>query len=90
MIGFQELGNRLKIMNNTEEYILYEKAKETYKLAIDRGLTHGRLRQLTLAACLYIACRIHGSPILLIDFAQVLQVRFPVSNSRTACAFWTV
>ncbi|RZF47495.1 hypothetical protein LSTR_LSTR007422 [Laodelphax striatellus] len=45
-----------------------------YKLALTRGLTRGRKNPLVLAACVYITCRIEGTPHLLIDFSEVLQI----------------
>lgn len=45
-----------------------------YKMALNRQLTRGRKNTHVLAACVYITCRIEGTPHLLIDFSDVLQI----------------
>ncbi|XP_014282486.3 transcription factor IIIB 90 kDa subunit [Halyomorpha halys] len=45
-----------------------------YKMALSRHLTRGRKHSHIVAACLYITCRIEGTPHLLIDFSDVLQI----------------
>ncbi|XP_073997201.1 brf RNA polymerase III subunit isoform X2 [Rhodnius prolixus] len=45
-----------------------------YKMALSRHLTRGRRQTHLIAACVYITCRIEGTPHLLIDFSEVLQI----------------
>lgn len=45
-----------------------------YKMALNRHLTRGRKQTHIVAACVYITCRIEGTPHLLIDFSDVLQI----------------
>ncbi|XP_014248604.1 transcription factor IIIB 90 kDa subunit [Cimex lectularius] len=45
-----------------------------YKMALSRHLTRGRKHTHIVAACVYITCRIEGTPHLLIDFSDVLQI----------------
>uniref|UniRef100_A0A0A9X7K6 B-related factor 1 n=1 Tax=Lygus hesperus TaxID=30085 RepID=A0A0A9X7K6_LYGHE len=45
-----------------------------YKMALNRNLTRGRKQSHVVAACVYITCRIEGTPHLLIDFSDVLQI----------------
>ncbi|XP_054263826.1 transcription factor IIIB 90 kDa subunit [Macrosteles quadrilineatus] len=45
-----------------------------YKMALTRQMTRGRKNTHVLAACVYITCRIEGTPHLLIDFSDVLQI----------------
>ncbi|KAK9508679.1 hypothetical protein O3M35_006178 [Rhynocoris fuscipes] len=45
-----------------------------YKMALSRHLTRGRKQSHLIAACVYITCRIEGTPHLLIDFSEVLQI----------------
>ncbi len=45
-----------------------------FKMAVARGLTRGRRSFTVSAACLYITCRMEGTPHLLLDFCDVIQV----------------
>ncbi|BES88044.1 transcription factor IIIB 90 kDa [Nesidiocoris tenuis] len=45
-----------------------------YKMALNRNLTRGRKLTHVIAACVYITCRTEGTPHLLIDFSDVLQI----------------
>ncbi|KAK7870265.1 hypothetical protein R5R35_000993 [Gryllus longicercus] len=49
-------------------------AHNFYKMALVRNLTKGRKSTHVVAACLYITCRVEGTPHLLIDFSDVLQI----------------
>lgn len=49
-------------------------AHNFYKMALVRNLTKGRKNTHVVAACLYITCRVEGTPHLLIDFSDVLQI----------------
>merc|ERR1740130_1222339 len=44
-----------------------------FQLAVQMNFNHGRTTRYVACACLYIVCRRHKSPHLLIDFADVLQ-----------------
>ncbi|CAG7815405.1 unnamed protein product [Allacma fusca] len=45
-----------------------------FKMALHKQLTKGRKNALTIAACVYMTCRIEGTPHLLIDFSDVVQM----------------
>ncbi|CAL8111524.1 unnamed protein product [Orchesella dallaii] len=45
-----------------------------FKMALHKQLTKGRKNSLTIAACVYMTCRIEGTPHLLIDFSDVVQM----------------
>ncbi|KAJ9599826.1 hypothetical protein L9F63_009866 [Diploptera punctata] len=45
-----------------------------YKMALQRQLTRGRKNTHVVAACMYMTCRIEGTPHMLIDFSDVLQI----------------
>lgn len=45
-----------------------------YKMALQRQLTRGRKNTHVVAACVYMTCRTEGTPHMLIDFSDVLQI----------------
>ncbi|KAG8227785.1 hypothetical protein J437_LFUL006419 [Ladona fulva] len=45
-----------------------------FKMALNRNLTRGRKHMHVLAACVYMTCRTEGTPHMLIDFSDVLQI----------------
>lgn len=45
-----------------------------YKMALTRQLTKGRKNTHVIAACVYMTCRVEGTPHMLIDFSDVLQI----------------
>ncbi|KDR24500.1 hypothetical protein L798_10788, partial [Zootermopsis nevadensis] len=45
-----------------------------YKMALQRQLTRGRRNTHVVAACVYMTCRTEGTPHMLIDFSDVLQI----------------
>lgn len=45
-----------------------------FKMAVSKGLTRGRRSAYVVAACLYMTCRLEGTPHLLLDFSDVLRV----------------
>lgn len=51
-----------------------EFAYNIYKIVLAKRLTRGRKNSHVIAACIYIACRIEGTPHMLLDLSDVLQV----------------
>ncbi|XP_058470969.1 transcription factor IIIB 90 kDa subunit-like [Solea solea] len=45
-----------------------------YRMALGKHLTRGRKALHVVAACLYLVCRTEGTPHMLLDFSDVLQV----------------
>ncbi|KAM8833393.1 BRF1 general transcription factor IIIB subunit a isoform 1-T1 [Synchiropus picturatus] len=45
-----------------------------YKMALSKHLTRGRKAQHVVAACLYLVCRTEGTPHMLLDLSDVVQV----------------
>ncbi|XP_036065756.1 transcription factor IIIB 90 kDa subunit isoform X1 [Oryzias melastigma] len=45
-----------------------------YKMALNKRLTSGRKSSYVIAACLYLVCRTEGTPHMLLDLSDVLQV----------------
>lgn len=45
-----------------------------YKMALTRHLTRGRRNSHVIAACIYMVCRIEGTPHMLLDLSDVVQV----------------
>ncbi|XP_067335496.1 BRF1 RNA polymerase III transcription initiation factor subunit a isoform X2 [Channa argus] len=45
-----------------------------YRLALTRHLTRGRRSSHVIAACLYMVCRTEGTPHMLLDLSDILQV----------------
>ncbi|XP_064180477.1 transcription factor IIIB 90 kDa subunit-like [Anguilla rostrata] len=45
-----------------------------YKMALNRQLTRGRRTLHVIAACLYLVCRTEGTPHMLLDLSDLLQV----------------
>ncbi|KAM9777957.1 LOW QUALITY PROTEIN: transcription factor IIIB 90 kDa subunit-like [Neosynchiropus ocellatus] len=45
-----------------------------YKMALSKHLTRGRKAQHVIAACLYLVCRTEGTPHMLLDLSDVVQV----------------
>lgn len=52
---------------------IVEAAQRLYLIALQRNFTMGRNNSYVAAACLYTICRREKSPIMLIDFSDVLQ-----------------
>ena len=61
-------------------------AVRTYTLAVEHKFTKGRKSTLVVGVCLYVACRQQTTQnrFMLIDFADILQVR-PPPNTRKSC-----
>ncbi|XP_034015805.1 transcription factor IIIB 90 kDa subunit-like [Thalassophryne amazonica] len=45
-----------------------------YKMALTKRLTYGRKSSHVIAACLYMVCRTEGTPHMLLDLSDILQV----------------
>ncbi|KAI9528698.1 transcription factor TFIIIB subunit brf1 [Dissostichus eleginoides] len=45
-----------------------------YKMALTKHLTRGRKSAHVIAACLYLVCRTEGTPHMLLDLSDLLQV----------------
>ncbi|XP_036006428.1 BRF1 RNA polymerase III transcription initiation factor subunit a [Fundulus heteroclitus] len=45
-----------------------------YKMALNKSLTRGRKSSHVMAACLYLVCRTEGTPHMLLDLSDILQV----------------
>ncbi|KAM6913161.1 BRF1 general transcription factor IIIB subunit a [Xenentodon cancila] len=45
-----------------------------YKMALNKQLTRGRKSSHVMAACLYLVCRTEGTPHMLLDLSDILQV----------------
>ncbi|XP_028293422.1 BRF1 general transcription factor IIIB subunit a [Gouania willdenowi] len=45
-----------------------------YKMALNKQLTRGRLSTHVIAACIYMVCRTEGTPHMLLDLSDLLQV----------------
>ncbi|XP_013855380.1 transcription factor IIIB 90 kDa subunit, partial [Austrofundulus limnaeus] len=45
-----------------------------YKMALNKSLTRGRRMDHIIAACIYLVCRTEGTPHMLLDLSDVLQV----------------
>lgn len=69
---------RKKIMQVSERLRLnqhcIDMAFNFYKMALTRHLTRGRRHSHVVAACIYMVCRIEGTPHMLLDLSDVVQV----------------
>jgi transcription factor IIIB subunit 2 len=63
------LGNMLKLNHHC-----IDSAFMFFKMALNRNLTRGRKSSIVDTACLYLVCRSEGTPHLLLDFSDVLQI----------------
>ncbi|MED6263213.1 transcription factor TFIIIB subunit brf1, partial [Characodon lateralis] len=45
-----------------------------YKMALNKSLTRGRKSAHVMAACIYLVCRTEGTPHMLLDLSDILQV----------------
>uniref|UniRef100_M4AVM8 B-related factor 1 n=1 Tax=Xiphophorus maculatus TaxID=8083 RepID=M4AVM8_XIPMA len=45
-----------------------------YKMALNKSLTRGRKSDHIMAACIYLVCRTEGTPHMLLDLSDILQV----------------
>ena len=58
-----------------------ERAKRLYNVASNKKFTQGRKTKQIVGAILYLACRVHNTKHLLIDFSEVLQINLFVIGS---------
>ncbi|XP_013788626.1 transcription factor IIIB 90 kDa subunit-like, partial [Limulus polyphemus] len=69
---------RRKIVQVAEQLRLNQHCIDTaynfYKMALSRHMTRGRKQSHLIAACIYMVCRIEGTPHMLLDLSDVLQV----------------
>ncbi|XP_078675046.1 transcription factor IIIB 90 kDa subunit-like [Branchiostoma floridae x Branchiostoma belcheri] len=64
-----QLGHQLKLNQHC-----MDTAFNFFKMAVNKKLTRGRKTNHVVAACLYLVCRTEGTPHLLLDFSDILQV----------------
>ncbi|XP_078590437.1 transcription factor IIIB 90 kDa subunit-like isoform X2 [Branchiostoma floridae x Branchiostoma japonicum] len=64
-----QLGHQLKLNQHC-----LDTAFNFFKMAVNKKLTRGRKTNHVVAACLYLVCRTEGTPHLLLDFSDILQV----------------
>ncbi|XP_074661350.1 transcription factor IIIB 90 kDa subunit-like [Tubulanus polymorphus] len=65
----QTLGGQLKLNQHC-----IDTAYNFFKMAVGKHLTRGRKTTHVTAACLYLVCRTEGTPHMLLDFSDILQV----------------
>ncbi|CAH1791724.1 unnamed protein product [Owenia fusiformis] len=65
----QQLGGQLRLNSHC-----IDTAYNFFKMAVSRRLTRGRKTTHVVAACLYLVCRTEGTPHMLLDFSDQLQV----------------
>uniref|UniRef100_H0ZRR6 Transcription factor IIIB 90 kDa subunit n=1 Tax=Taeniopygia guttata TaxID=59729 RepID=H0ZRR6_TAEGU len=63
------LGNQLQLNQHC-----LDTAFNFFKMAVSKHLTRGRKRTHVIAACLYLVCRTEGTPHMLLDLSDLLQV----------------
>ncbi|XP_032123509.1 transcription factor IIIB 90 kDa subunit isoform X1 [Sapajus apella] len=63
------LGNQLQLNQHC-----LDTAFNFFKMAVSRHLTRGRKMAHVIAACLYLVCRTEGTPHMLLDLSDLLQV----------------
>ncbi|KAF5294970.1 hypothetical protein FQR65_LT10613 [Abscondita terminalis] len=67
--GITQLCNQLRLNQHC-----IDTACNFFKLALARNLTRGRRNTHMFAACVYMTCRTEGTPHMLIDISDVLQI----------------
>uniref|UniRef100_A0AAV2K5V8 Transcription factor IIIB 90 kDa subunit n=1 Tax=Knipowitschia caucasica TaxID=637954 RepID=A0AAV2K5V8_KNICA len=65
----QSLGSQLQLNQHC-----LDTAFNFFKMAVSKQLTRGRKTQHLIAACLYLVCRTEGTPHMLLDLSDLLQV----------------
>uniref|UniRef100_A0A8C4QIB1 B-related factor 1 n=1 Tax=Eptatretus burgeri TaxID=7764 RepID=A0A8C4QIB1_EPTBU len=64
-----QLGSQLQLNQHC-----LDTAFNFFKMAVNSRLTRGRKSSHVIAACLYLVCRTEGTPHMLLDFSDLLQV----------------
>ncbi len=67
--AIRELNRLASIFNLSE--VIKEEASKLYRQAVEKNLVRGRSVENVVAACIYIASRIHGLPLTLNEIAEV-------------------
>ncbi|XP_074517117.1 BRF1 general transcription factor IIIB subunit a [Sebastes fasciatus] len=67
--NINSLGHQLQMNKHC-----LDTALNFYKMALQKHLTNGRKTAHIIAACLYLVCRTEGTPHMLLDFSDILQV----------------
>ncbi|XP_041831413.1 transcription factor IIIB 90 kDa subunit-like isoform X2 [Melanotaenia boesemani] len=65
----QQLGSQLQLNQHC-----LDTAFNFFKLVVSKHLTRGRKMEHVIAACLYLVCRTEGTPHMLLDLSDLLQV----------------
>ncbi|KAK7488675.1 hypothetical protein BaRGS_00020128 [Batillaria attramentaria] len=65
----QEIGSQLRLNQHC-----LDTAFNFFKMAVSKRLTRGRKTAHVIATCLYLVCRTEGTPHMLLDFSDILQV----------------
>uniref|UniRef100_A0A3B3XKN1 Transcription factor IIIB 90 kDa subunit n=1 Tax=Poecilia mexicana TaxID=48701 RepID=A0A3B3XKN1_9TELE len=65
----QQLGSQLQLNQHC-----LDTAFNFFKLVVSKHLTRGRRTEHVIAACLYLVCRTEGTPHMLLDLSDLLQV----------------
>ncbi|XP_068456796.1 BRF1 RNA polymerase III transcription initiation factor subunit a [Clinocottus analis] len=68
-LNINTLGHQLQMNKHC-----LDTALNFYKMALMKRLTHGRKNSHVVAACLYLVCRTEGTPHMLLDLSDILQV----------------
>uniref|UniRef100_A0A3B5L1K5 TFIIB-type domain-containing protein n=1 Tax=Xiphophorus couchianus TaxID=32473 RepID=A0A3B5L1K5_9TELE len=58
-----------------------------YKMALNKSLTRGRKSDHIMAACIYLVCRTEGTPHMLLDLSDILQVCYQCSAVKNDFKF---
>ncbi|XP_052105222.1 transcription factor IIIB 90 kDa subunit-like [Mytilus californianus] len=67
--SIQQVGSQLRLNQHC-----IDTAFNFFKMAVNKRLTRGRKTTHVIAACLYLVCRTEGTPHMLLDFSDILQV----------------
>lgn len=73
--AYDDMQWMLSSVFNDDDSNVLRRARNFYRIALERNFTKGRPKQLVEAACLYVACRTSEpdpKPYLLIEFAEFL------------------
>ncbi|XP_053301314.1 BRF1 RNA polymerase III transcription initiation factor subunit b isoform X2 [Pleuronectes platessa] len=65
----QQLGSQLQLNQHC-----LDTAFNFFKMVVSKHLTRGRKMEHVIAACLYLVCRTEGTPHMLLDLSDLLQV----------------